>query len=190
MAKNDTVSACAQIVAILKRLKPDERLRAVQAALTLVGEARIQTPKSEAPLVDAGEGAGDGAADLPPRVRAWLRQNELDAKLLSHAFHIEGDSANFIGNMPGKDLKEKTINSYVVAGLTRFLASGETKFDDKSARALCETAGCYDATNHTKRLKEKGNRFTGSKSAGWALTIPGLTYAATLVKAIGPKTDA
>ena len=62
------------------------------------------------------------------------------------------------------------------------MISGEPKFSDKDARALCSSAGCYDPTNHAATLKSKGNWFTGTKEKGWVLTAPGLKHAATIVK--------
>lgn len=64
------------------------------------------------------------------------------------------------------------------------LASGEAKFTDKEARALCTSAGCYDGPNHASTLKARGNWFTGSKEKGWVLTAPGLKHGAALIKGL------
>lgn len=59
-----------------------------------------------------------------------------------------------------------------------------SSFDDKSARAQCQSSGCYDHTNHATYMKDKGNDLAGSKDKGWSLTNPGLKAGAMLVKQI------
>ena len=64
------------------------------------------------------------------------------------------------------------------------VATGDSAFDDKSARALCKGSGCYSDANHSVYIKAKGNKLTGSKDSGWKLTAPGLKFGAELVKQI------
>lgn len=70
----------------------------------------------------------------------------------------------------------------MLVGIAKLLSSGDPSFDDKSARALCETSGCYDSANHAASLRDKGNEFTGTKDKGWTLTTPGLKRGAILIK--------
>jgi hypothetical protein len=85
---------------------------------------------------------------------------------------------------PGSSTKVKTINAYILTGISKLLATGEAKFDDESGRAVCESMGCFDKTNHSKFVKEKGNVSGGSKGSGWTLTGPGLKSGADLIKAL------
>jgi hypothetical protein len=71
-----------------------------------------------------------------------------------------------------------------MAGIAKLLEAGDSSFDDKAARELCKSAGCFDNTNHSKYLGDKGNEFAGSKDKGWVLTAPGLKRGAALVKKI------
>ena len=83
---------------------------------------------------------------------------------------------------PGKNGKEKTINAYVLTGVSAFLQTGETKFDDKTARDVCKTMGCFNEGNHAYYLKGRGNVLGGSKDSGWTLTGPGLKLGAELIR--------
>jgi len=79
------------------------------------------------------------------------------------------------------------LNVYVMAGIAKLLEAGDPSFDDKTARDLCKSAGCFDNTNHSKYLVDKGNEFAGSKDKGWVLTAPGLKRGAALVKEISKE---
>jgi hypothetical protein len=69
-----------------------------------------------------------------------------------------------------------------MAGLAALFSSGEASFSDDAARNVCTHFGCYDQRNHSTYVKALGNNVTGSKSAGWKLTAPGLTAIANRVK--------
>jgi len=152
----------------------------------LLGEtapaAPRQTGESSEESVDD---AIDGMPSLPSRARAWLKQNGVSAEELQQVFHFESGGAGVIaGEIPGKNNKEKTLSAYALVGLSCFLSTGSAAFDDKSARALCESSGCYDQGNHSYIIKKRGNEFTGTKEKGWTLTAPGLRRAALIVKEI------
>jgi hypothetical protein len=99
----------------------------------------------------------------------------------------DGSMAVIAADIPGKGKKGKTLNAYVLVGVSKFLSTGDPKFDDKSARALCEGSGCYDSANHAQTLKAKGNWFTGTKEKGWSLTAPGLRQGAMIVKELNKQ---
>ena len=112
-----------------------------------------------------------------------MRTSKLAKEQIEQVFEIADTGVTVIGvNVPGKSSKEKTINTFVLEGIARLLASGEPVFEDKAARALCESVGCYNSANHAVYMQEKGNLFTGSKDKGWRLTAPGLARGAELVK--------
>jgi hypothetical protein len=164
------------IVNELTPLGSDERKRAVHAAMTLLGEGAMN-----AHVVSAEPSQSDGAETLPPRVRTWMRQNDLSMDELQQVFHVENGTVEIIAEIPGKNNKEKVRNAYVLVGIANFLRAGDQKFDDVDARGLCERFGIYDSTNHSKYMKG-GNEFTGSREKGWTLTMPGLKVGANLVK--------
>jgi hypothetical protein len=179
MTKRTIVEIVGTIVNELTPLGSDERKRAVHAAMTLLGEQAIKSPQA-----DVEYGGGDGAETLPPRARTWMRQNDLSMRQLQQAFHIENGTVEIIAEIPGKSNREKVRSAYVLTGISNFVLTGEQRFDDVAARALCERFGIYDSTNHSKYMKG-GNEFTGSRERGWALTLPGLKAGANLVKEIG-----
>jgi hypothetical protein len=167
------------IVNELTPLGSDERKRAVHAAMTLLGEEAISPPATS-----VEQGQPDGTETLPSRVRTWMRQNDLSMDELQQLFHVENGIVEIIAEIPGKNRREKVRNAYVLTGVSTFLLTGEQRFEDVTARGLCERVGIYDSTNHAKYMKD-GNEFTGSREKGWTITIPGLKAGANLVKGIG-----
>lgn len=170
----------AKIVEMLTPFASDERQRIITASLTLLGETTEKFKKN------TPEESGDesqGLSDLSPRAKTWAKQNNLSTEELQQVFLItEGNAEVIAVDVPGKNKKEKTHNAYVLVGIAKLLSSGDPSFDDKSARALCETSGCYDSANHAASLRDKGNEFTGTKDKGWTLTTPGLKRGAILIK--------
>jgi hypothetical protein len=159
--------------------------------MVLLGEVAPAALRKAPPDNDGGFGAeADGQSSFSPRARTWMRQNAVTAQELEQIFHGEGNAAEFIaGDIPGSSNKIKTINAYVLSGLSNFLPSGNAIFDDKAARSLCKVLGCYDEGNHASTIKDKGNLFTGGKDEGWTLTAPGLKHAANLVKQMAKNTE-
>jgi hypothetical protein len=164
------------IVDELSALSSEERKRAVQAAMTLLGEDTIKAvPQIEEVTV--------GTERLNMRVRAWMKQNEISMDELQQAFLIDNDNVEVIATVPGSNKKEQTQNAYILTGIGRFLLTGEQKFDDASARSLCQRFGFYDSANHAKHTKANSG-FTGASQSGWTITQPGLKAGAALVKTI------
>lgn len=180
MGKTKPSDIVAMIVDLLTPLSSEERRRVISASLTLLGETSIADDTKKIEDVETVNTTG--------KAKTWQKQNNITANQLGQVFHIDNGKVEVIvGEMPGKNKKEKTLNAYVLAGIAQMLLSGAAKFTDKEARALCSSAGCYDAANHAVTLKAKGNWFTGSKEKGWVLTAPGLKHAATIVKTLSPE---
>lgn len=170
----------AAVVDLLTPLASEDRQRVIQAALVLLGEGA--TPAFSKARQETAQGDADGTDEWPARARTWAKQNGLTPEMAEQVFHSRDGTFEVIAEPPGRSQREKTINAYVLTGIARFLASGEPSFDDKSARDLCTTSGCYSATNHATYLKARGNGFTGSRETGWSLTSPGLKQGAALIK--------
>jgi hypothetical protein len=186
MAKIDIPSVASKLYELLEPLEPPMRKRAVKATLTMLGDDDVdlesENPKGK--RTEETDGGADGS-DLPRKVQTWMKSHSVSEDHLHHTFHIENGKVELIaGESPGKTGKERTINAYVLAGLTQFLETGETKFDDKGARAVCKSLGCLDESNHAYNLKGKGNLIGGTKDSGWMLTGPGLKAGAELVKSM------
>ena len=157
-----TMAAIEGLVRILGPLESDERQRALQGALVVLGEGSaslgLERSNNSTDLTDGG---------LPPRARMWMKQNGLSSAEIEQAFHIENGQAEVIvSDIPGKDKREKTRNAYVLTGVANLLAQDAPNFTDEGARALCVSAGCFDSGNHARAIKDKGNLFSGSKESG------------------------
>jgi hypothetical protein len=186
MASKSITDVVAIIVRELTEFSSEERQRAVQASLTILGESSIAAARTSSDV--RGEEAG-ASFDVPARARTWIRQNDLSDDQLVQVFHFDNGNVEVITpSVPGKNNRERVRNAYVLLGIAQLLASGEPRFDDKAARALCEQQGFYDHTNHMKHMKG-GNEFTGSKDKGWVLTSPGLKCGAVLVASCAKGKD-
>jgi hypothetical protein len=182
MTKKSVTEIVTTIVDELTPLASEERRRVIQASLTLLGEAPIIAND----LGSRQQHQGDDISDLPGRAHTWMKQAGLSPEQIHQVFQLSSDGAEIIRHdIPGRSNREKTRNAYILLGIARLLSSGEAKFDDKAARALCESSGFFDGTNHMKYMKVK--EFTGSKDKGWTLTTPGLRHGATLVAELSKR---
>lgn len=177
MTEIKTAELIPKMMEILTPLSPEERRRLIGASLTLLGDEG-SSPRAPEPRHKADEAGGN----LPGRAQAWMGQNNVSLDELEQVFQIEQGKVEVIApEVPGKNEK-KTYAAYVLTGVSKLLASGEPSFDDKSARAVCKSAGCFNTPNHAAYIADKGNEFTGTKEKGWTLIGPGLKRGAALVK--------
>lgn len=184
MPKSDLPSIATELYKLLEPHEPDIRARAIQAAIVMLGgNTNVTTHQNQFPH-DEGE-AGGKASQMPPKVEAWMRSHGITLEQLEQVFHLYGDVCEVLpSEAPGKNGKEKTINAYILTGIAAFLESGETKFDDKTARGVCRAMGCLNEGNHAYYMKGKGNLLGGTKDSGWMLTGPGLKLGAELIKGL------
>lgn len=175
MAKKPLTEVVRVLFDELSPYDSDERKRAMQSVMVLLGET-ASPPMEDGP---ANSGGGELAA-LSGRAKNWVLQNGLSIGQLEQVFHFENGQVELIASIPGKNNKEKVRNAYVLYGFSLFLLNGEQRFDDAGARTICERHGFYDHTNHSKYLKD-GNEFSGSKDKGWILTPGGMKHAASLI---------
>jgi hypothetical protein len=180
--KSIPIDETTKVVEILRPLSSEDRNRVIRAAMVLLGDTgSIGSETSEADDSEAADASTLGA--LPLRARAWMKQNGVSAAELQQVFHITDGAVEVIAShMPGKNKKEQTYSAYILTGLGQLLLTGNPSFQDKPARGLCETSGCYDSANHSTHLNNRGNEFTGTKDKGWVLTAPGLKRAAAIIK--------
>lgn len=180
MAKNTSIEITGKIIELLTPLESTERVRVVQASLTLLGETATALPKG-----DLGKQTQDDAStddySAYPRTRAWMKQYGISVEQIQKVFHVAEGTESILVTSPGKNRKEQVLNAYILTGVAKLLSTGEATFDDTTARAFCKQSGCYDQANHALYLKGKGNEFAGTKDK-WTLTNPGLKRAAELIK--------
>jgi hypothetical protein len=175
MSQKSLTQAVANIVQELENFSSEDRHRIVQASMTLLGEA----PTHLVPEVEDAEPRQDQGGKLPAKARNWMKQYGLSIEQINHVFHFGDAGAEIIAPIPGTSKKEQVRNAYVLCGIVSLLTSGETRFDDKVARGVCEFGGFFDSTNHMKYMK--GSEFTGGRDKGWVLTVPGLKHGASLI---------
>jgi hypothetical protein len=180
MTEVKTAELLPKMMEILTPLSPEDRRRLITATLTLLGDesANLSGPTSETrhQVSEVPEG-------MPPRAKLWMNQNSISLDELQQVFQLADGAADVIASdIPGKNDKEKTFSAYILTGISKLLAGGNPAFDDKTARQLCKTSGCFTGGNHATHLSGHGNEFTGSKDKGWVLTAPGLKRGAALVK--------
>lgn len=181
----NVVVAVPKLVQLLEPLSPDERQRAIAAAMILFGQSAPaqsgnQSGSHVGELHEVGEGICAKAAN-------WMKKNAITREQLDHVFSIETDSIDVIAaRMPESGKKKQTTQAYVLCGVRSFLRNGDLNFTDADARELCNRVGCYDGPNHAAYSTAFGNLITGSKESGWRLTNPGLSVGAQIIKQLAP----
>jgi hypothetical protein len=182
MTKSDIPTIAAELYKLLEPLDPEVRERAIKATIVMLGDNFRVAGSDKSASTDIPEDDHDGPR-LASKVRTWMRTHGIAREQLDHVFHLDGGVCEVLpSEAPGKNGKEKTINAYVLTGISAFLQTGETRFDDKTARDVCKAMGCFNEGNHAYYLKGRGNLIGGTKDAGWTLTGPGLKLGAELIK--------
>ncbi len=179
MAKG-IAEATTKIFEQLETLSPPERLRAVKAALTMLGEPTSEEPLAKAKVQTKEQIVADGFSE---KGKTWINKNAIKTSALDEVFHLDGGKVELIlAKAIGNSKRSQTVNTYILTGLAAFLETGTTDFADEAARKYCQHLGCYDSPNHSNYVKAFGNRIAGTKASGWKLTAPGLVAAAALLK--------
>jgi hypothetical protein len=187
MDKNALVTEMTKLIEVLEPLSSEDRARVIRAAMVLLGDADAKISPDKG--IESEMQTGD-SEELPARAHMWMKHNNISVEQLQQVFHVAKGEVDIIAaHIPGKSKKEQTFNAYVLVGLKELLSTGNAVFQDKAARSLCESAGCYDAANHSTYLKDRGNEFSGSKEKGWTLTAPGLKRGAEIVKELARADD-
>jgi hypothetical protein len=175
MTPKSPAQAVANIVQELESFSSEDRHRIVSASMTLLGESPTRLIRAE----EGAEPDQDGSDGLPARARSWMKQHGLTLEQINQVFHFGEEGAQIIAHIPGANRRDQVRNAYVLCGVGRLLTDGESRFDDKAARDICQSGGFFDSTNHMKYMK--CSEFTGSREKGWVLTAPGLKLGASLV---------
>lgn len=171
-----------KLIEILETLAPEDRVRNINAALTVLGDPILATPRksaAEQPLADS-PGVGD---HHPTGVSNLARQYGVPTDHVDRVFNFHADGTFAIIAVPGKSKREMTLNTYVLVGLGTFIASGQRDFTDAVAREACRAHACYDQGNHASTLKGKHPAFV-AKGDDWSLTIPGIKDGIALMKEV------
>jgi hypothetical protein len=179
MNQKTLAQAVANIVQELDSFSSEDRQRIVSASMTLLGES----PTRRGAAAESVEPDQDQSDGLPVKARTWMKQYGLTLEQISQVFHFGEEGAQIIAHIPGANRREQVRHAYVLCGIGRLLTDGESKFEDKAARDICQSGGFFDGTNHTKYIK--CTEFTGSRDKGWVLTAPGLKLGASLVAQLG-----
>jgi hypothetical protein len=167
-----------KIIEILEPLNQVERSRTLAAALAFLGDSTSVSPIGGGATFPSASGTVSTTSPIIQR----MQQYGLAEGHAERVFDFRDDGTFSVLDVAGKSKREQAINAYILTGLGVFLATGERSFPDTLARAICEAHGCLDAPNHAKTLGSKHPEFTGDKSSGWSITIPGIKRGVVLVK--------
>ncbi len=180
----EVVTGCHKL---LEGLEPATRSKAIRMILLAFDE--VSEPSHARPMP---AGTTSGVADLESmhhvgnlnrRAQNWLRKHDVSEDVLERVLDVESDYA-LIAHLPADSKREQTISCYLITGIQAMLRTGEAKFQDEDAIALCKTEGCHDRPNHAATRTQLGKRVTGDKDTGFTLTSVGLEQAAVLLKKI------
>ncbi len=184
-SQKTAIQITSEIYALLEPLESDERQRAIQAVMLLLGEDK---PSHSIPIGETASSGNKNGFDvnpvggiqsLPSAAVRWAEQHDLSREDLDQLFHFEGDSVEYIGdNLPGKTQKENTKYCYLFTGVCSLLATGDPSFSDDDSVELCKQLGAHNQGNHTRYVNAIGGMMRGSKRDGRKLTAPGLKVAA------------
>jgi hypothetical protein len=180
--KSDALTtALTTVIGVLTPLSSEERHRTVDAAMMFLGEtAKAPNRKREdAPKDDIHD---DDSSDYSPSIQKWMKKSGVTAAEFDQAFHFRADGTFDVLAVPGRSKKDQTLNTYVLTGLGKFVASGDRSFDDAMARGFCEKIGCYDQANHAAHIKGNGSTFSGDKKKGFSLSNVGVTRGIAIIK--------
>ena len=183
MVTPDLPTLTINLYKLLEPHEPEVRQRAIKAAMVMLGgDVQAGSPQSEEPAED------EGGPVFTAKVKSWMKTHSISRDQLGHVFHLDGGACEVLPTeAPGNNGKEKTINAYVLTGISAFLQTGEAKFEDKAGRDACRAMGCFNEGNHAYYLKGRGNVIGGTKDSGWTLTGPGLKLGADLVKKLASE---
>jgi len=171
-----------EIYNILAPHPSETRVRAVQSAMTSLGESMLSLRQNIAST--AQPEAADDFADLKlgPKASRWVQKHGLTRLMLEEVFHFSENRVDIIAsNVPGTSRREMTVNCYVLCGLKGLLKDDVPSLDDSEVIEFCKRMTAYDKNNHTANRQAVGNKISGTKPK-FTLTGPGETAAADLVK--------
>jgi hypothetical protein len=162
----------------------ETRLRAVQSAMTSLGEIAV-LPKESGAKGSGGSAQIDGDFEdlnLGPKAMKWAQKNGISRAMLEEVFHfLDGRVEISASGVPGASRREMTVNCYLLSGLRGLLSGDVPSFDDSEAIYECKRTAAYDKNNHTTNRQAVGNKMSGNRPK-FTLTGPGEVAAAELVK--------
>lgn len=160
----------------------ETRLRAVQSAMTSLGENAVLPKDGGAKGSIAAGNADLEEFNLGPRAMKWAQKNGINRTILEEVFNfVNGQVEISASSVPGASKREMTANCYLLSGLRSLLKDDIPAFLDGDAIAECKRMAAYDKNNHTSNRQSVGNRMSGTRPS-FALTGPGETAAAELLK--------
>lgn len=168
-----------EIYNLLSPYTSESRQRAMQAAMTLLGETGTQSQ-----VMSAATQAADVFGDLKlgPKALKWANKQGVTRAMLEEVFHLTGGEMDIIADsVPGSSKREMTVNCYLLAGVRGLLKTDVPSLDESDAIRVCKRLTAYDRNNHTSNRASVGNRMSGSKPT-FTLTGPGETAAADLIR--------
>ena len=138
MAKG-IVEATGKIYEQLEGLAPEERRRAVDAALTMLGEPTISNHTATVTSQQDDETPSD---EFCNSAKAWIKKNNLEHAALLEMFHFDNGKVTLILGSPiGRSKREQTLNTYLLTGVASLLETSIAEFLDETAAQELPASG-------------------------------------------------
>jgi|SRR5580704_5352068 hypothetical protein len=181
-AEKSPAELALELYNLLSSHPSDTRKKAMQAAMTLLGE----TPVPQQGGARAGQTSENfGDLKIGPKALKWIEKHGITRVMLEEVFHVTGGDMDIIaGSVPGSSKREMTINCYLLTGARGLLKTDSPCIDDSDAIGACKRLTAYDKNNHTANRLAMGNRMNGTRPT-FTLTGPGETAAGDLIKRMG-----
>lgn len=135
--------------------------------------------------------ASDGAVSAPrsgihPLAQQWLKRNGIAAdERLSAVVSIDHAEVDItVDDLPDTTAKARMRSVFLLRGIAAYLATGDWRFDDSSARRTCRHYNAYDPSNFSSYLRDLSIEVMGDKETGYTLTARGQKAAAELLRAL------
>ena len=170
---------------IYKLLAPhpsEIRVRAIQSAMTSLGEMAVLPAHSKKDTPGVAQTIGDyGELSLGPKALRWVQKYSITRAMLEEVFLLADRIEISANSVPGASKREMTVNCYLLVGLNNLLKADIPSIDDSDAIAECKRMAAYDKNNHTTNRQSVGNKMSGTRP-NFMLTGPGETAVAALIK--------
>lgn len=159
-----------EIIEVVKECPEGLQGRAFEILLTDCLEQRREgkPPKREVkekekkpPEIEGLGKSGFENFQLPMRVKAFLKKQNLVPTDLDKTFHVENQEIEPIWSLETTAFSKAQIQIALIDALENALTSGEFSFQLEKVREKCQEKQAYDKTNFMKNFKGSSGKYFG-----------------------------